>query len=222
MTYPKCSARGRPIKKNGFGGLEGRGLKRGDRLSLCQGSAAPLPEAHDGFGAWHDDLDAGFDPPGQPVTVRVVPAAEFDAFTSPSRELFFSNAWTLTPDANRMGYRFSGEKLNLGQPRELLSHGIVPGTVQVPPSGQPIIQLADANTCGGYPKIATVIEADLWRLGQLRVGQALRFALTDIDSGLETLRLQRALTTRIRQAAVDSVWRPQTNRKFGSAAQPSS
>jgi 5-oxoprolinase (ATP-hydrolysing) subunit C len=68
--------------------------------------------------------------------------------------------------------------------RELLSHGIVPGTVQIPTSGEPIIQLVDANTCGGYPKLVNVIEADLWKLGQLMPGRTLRFELTDIDAAL--------------------------------------
>jgi allophanate hydrolase subunit 2 len=89
-----------------------------------------------------------------------------------------------------MGYRLSGATLSLVSPRELLSHGIVPGTVQVPPSGQPIVQLADANTCGGYPKIATVIEADLWRLAQAPVGSRLRFSIVTPEIATEALRTQ--------------------------------
>jgi len=58
---------------------------------------------------------------------------------------------------------------------EMRSHGVVPGVVQVPPAGEPIVQMSDANTAGGYPKIAGVIEADLWRLGQARIGSMLRF-----------------------------------------------
>jgi allophanate hydrolase subunit 2 len=68
----------------------------------------------------------------------------------------------------------------------------VPGTVQVPSSGQPIIQLADANTCGGYPKIATVIEADLWRLAQTRSGGRIRFAETSREAAIDALRDQAA------------------------------
>ncbi len=55
------------------------------------------------------------------------------------------------------------------------SHGVIPGVVQVPPGGEPIIQMSDANTAGGYPKIAGVIESDLWRLGQARIGSRVRF-----------------------------------------------
>ncbi|HSW20109.1 MAG TPA: allophanate hydrolase, partial [Ramlibacter sp.] len=82
---------------------------------------------------------------------------------------------------------------------ELLSHGIVPGTVQVPPAGQPIIQLAEANTCGGYPKIATVIEADLWRVAQLRPGQRIRFELIDRDAAVAALNEHTRELHRIRQ-----------------------
>ncbi|MBW8321807.1 MAG: urea amidolyase [Rhizobium sp.] len=72
----------------------------------------------------------------------------------------------------------------------------MPGTVQVPPSGQPIIQLAEANTCGGYPKIAHVIEADLWRLGQAPVGSRLRFARVDRRQAVAALGSQRAMIDR--------------------------
>ena len=110
------------------------------------------------------------------VTLRVLPAAQYAQFTAESRRILVEAAWQVTRDVNRQGYRLAGsEALRLAEPLELLSHGIVPGTVQVPPAGQPIIQLAEANTCGGYPKIATVIEPDLWRLGQVPSGCAVRF-----------------------------------------------
>lgn len=74
---------------------------------------------------------------------------------------------------------------------ELLSHGIVAGTVQVPPSGQPIIQLAEANTCGGYPKIAAVIAADLWRLAQAPIGCRVRFVVVDTAGATAAQRAQQ-------------------------------
>ena len=89
----------------------------------------------------------------------------------------------------------------------MLSYGLVAGIVQVPPSGEPIIQLSDANTAGGYPKIAAVIEADIWRLAQARPGSLIRFeevghaeavdAMAPIETYLKTVRrtveLYRAL-----------------------------
>ncbi|MNV96855.1 KipI antagonist [compost metagenome] len=92
----------------------------------------------------------------------------------------------------------------LRQPLELLSHGIVPGTVQVPPAGQPIVQMAEANTCGGYPKIATVIEADLWRLAQAPTGCSVRFCLVDVQSALNAhqdyIQTYTRLSAQIRSA----------------------
>ena len=67
---------------------------------------------------------------------------------------------------------------------ELRSHGIVPGVIQVPHGGQPIVQMCDAQPSGGYPKIGTVIEADLWRLGQAPIGSRIRFVETTWDEAL--------------------------------------
>lgn len=168
--------------KGGFGGLSGRGLSRGDRLSL-KASTCTLPA--DGLGAAIEERRGTG---ASPIELRVLPAAEAEAFTPEARAAFAEGEWTITNDANRMGYRLSGQPLSLLSPLELLSHGIVPGTVQVPPAGQPIIQLADANTCGGYPKIATVIEPDLWRLAQAPVGARLRFTPVSPEEATEALR----------------------------------
>jgi len=174
--------------KGGFGGLGGRGLSRGDRLRLNSAECL-LPAG--GFGVAAAERQTVGNGNASPIELRVLPAAEFDAFTPGAHATFAGSEWTITSDANRMGYRLSGETLSLISPLELLSHGIVPGTVQVPPSGQPIIQLADANTCGGYPKIATVIEADLWRLAQAPVGARLRFMPVSIEAATQGLRAAR-------------------------------
>lgn len=176
--------------KGGFGGLAGRGLKRGDRLQLNSAQCS-LPPA--GLGVALAGRQITGNSTASAIELRVLPAAEFDAFTPRAQAAFTGSEWAITSDANRMGYRLSGEKLSLTSSMELLSHGIVPGTVQAPPSGQPIIQLADANTCGGYPKIATVIEADLWRLAQAPVGARLRFVPVLIEAATEALRADRQL-----------------------------
>ncbi|MDP9651274.1 biotin-dependent carboxylase-like uncharacterized protein [Paraburkholderia caledonica] len=184
--------------KGAFGGFEGRGLKRGDALKVRSSVRRPTRES--GLGAvpqslpslWQE-LSSGV------VSVRAVPAAEYHNFTDEAKEAFTSSEYEVTPEANRVGYRLSGAALPLTSPLELLSHGIVPGTVQVPPSGQPIIQLAEANTCGGYPKIATVVESDLWKLGQAPVGCRIRFVLTDVEEAVNSLRDQASEITRLRQ-----------------------
>lgn len=170
--------------KGGFGGLGGCGLKRGDHVAT---------NGHDSskraFGilppwrkALFDELSNGV------VTLRAIAAAEYGMFNAEAQAAFAQTAYTVTSEANRTGYRLEGAPLVLSQRLELLSHGIVPGTVQVPPNGQPIVQLADANTCGGYPKIATVIEMDLWRVAQAPVGTRLRFELVGADAAAQLLR----------------------------------
>ncbi len=138
---------------------------------------------------------------GGSVTVRVLPAAEHDGFDPASRAAFTGSDWEVGSEANRMGYRLSGPVLALERPVELFSHGIVPGIVQVPSNGQPIIQLADANTCGGYPKIAAVIEADLWRIAQAPVGARLRFVPTGQEAAVDALRAQAAWLADLRVTA---------------------
>ena len=189
--------------KGGFGGLAGRGFRRGDRLDLGEPVGPPSgPDA--GFGAV---LPPSLVPAGtDAVTVRVIAAAEYDAFDPASRAAFTDSDWTVGTEVNRMGYRLSGPTLTFIKPLELFSHGIVPGIVQVPSNGQPIIQLADANTCGGYPKIACVIDADLRRIAQAPVGTRLRFVIAEAEEAVGALRLEadwladlRSMAERLRQ-----------------------
>ncbi|SOZ19518.1 biotin-dependent carboxyltransferase family protein [Cupriavidus taiwanensis] len=175
----------------GFGGVEGRGLKRGDKLEIgaVQSRARRRPSTGSGFGVAPEMVKELFAQLSEGcVPLRCIAAAEYERFTDAALEQFAQTEYTVQPESNRMGYRLAGAKLELRKPLELFSHGIVSGTVQVPPSGQPIIQLADANTCGGYPKIANVIECDLWRLGQVRPGTRLRFEMLQVDAALEAVR----------------------------------
>lgn len=144
-----------------FGGLDGRALSAGDRLPV--GAAPRLPSR-----------PAGLRLPDWSATVRVLPGTEYAEFDAASRQALLATDWTVTPQSDRMGYRLAGPALRRERGDELASHGVLPGVVQVPPSGQPIVLLADAQTTGGYPKIAVVIRADLWKLAQLRLGATLR------------------------------------------------
>ncbi|MBO1358785.1 biotin-dependent carboxyltransferase family protein [Acetobacter sacchari] len=168
--------------KGGFGGYQGRALEAGTRLAAFPSDAKDMPSS--GYGLAHP-----CDLPENVAEVRCLPAAEFDAFTDDSQALFFEQLWTVTRTANRLGYRLESETpLSLRSPLELLSHGIVPGTIQVPSAGMPIVQMADANTCGGYPKIANVIEPDLRLLAQTQTGRQIRFIRVELDEAVAAVR----------------------------------
>lgn len=149
--------------KAAFGGLEGRLLKDGDRLPL--GKSVSLPAASVGVKQLLFNN-----------RIRAMPGPEYDEFTPEAQEEFWRTAWQLSPQSNRMGYRLHGSgMLARTTDREMLSHGLLPGVVQVPHNGQPIVLMADAQTTGGYPRIACVIEADLYHLAQIRLGEPIHF-----------------------------------------------
>jgi len=124
--------------------------------------------------------------------VRVLTAREYDDFIPEHQTLFWSAPWQVERESNRMGYRLSGPELQTIQPLSLPSYGLVVGVIQVPPSGQPMIQLAEANTCGGYPKIGVVIDADLPRLVQVCPGQSVRMQRVDRTAALAARRANQS------------------------------
>lgn len=173
--------------KAGFGGLAGRALHDGDRLPLQPPTTLP-------------SRAIGIRPPDWDATVRVLPGPEHEDFSPAARAAFWDSDWQVTPQSNRMGYRLAGPELQRERGEELPSHGVLPGVIQVPPSGQPIVLLADAQTTGGYPKIGVVIRADLWKLAQLRLGGTLRFLPCTLDEAQAALRAQRTLLDQLRSA----------------------
>jgi KipI family sensor histidine kinase inhibitor len=156
--------------QGGFGGFAGRALAADDGLAL--GTATG------------DDL--GHDRSPQPclpsVTVRVVLGPQEEHLERESVAHFLATAWRVGPASDRVGCRLDGRPLRHRGPAEILSDGMVPGSIQVPPDGQPIVMMADAPTTGGYPKIATVVAADLPRLAQLVPGEGeVRFEVVTIE-----------------------------------------
>ena len=161
--------------RGAFGGIDGRYLQKGDTLPLGEAVATALPT--DGLGVVPPTIALATSFPVAPdgtLLIRALPAGEHDLFGADA-ERFWNQSWKISPQSDRTGYRLSGEPVRPTEPVEMRSYGIVPGVVQVPPGGKPIVQMSDANTAGGYPKIAGVLDADLWRLGQARIGSCLRF-----------------------------------------------
>jgi biotin-dependent carboxylase-like uncharacterized protein len=191
-----------------IGGHEGRMLREGDQLPV---GVKPGSEGR----ALATVVELGLVPPGLALpldidgcpAVRVLPAAEYERFTSSSLEAFWREPFRITPQSDRYGFRLAGPNLDPIAPMELRSHGIVPGVIQVPHSGQPIVQMCEGQPSGGYPKIGTVIEADLWRLGQMPIGTHFRFLRTDWDGALEALdERQRWLTETRRIVGLATSW----------------
>lgn len=119
--------------------------------------------------------DPEVDLPVGGVTVRVVEGPRADWLTEVGLERLYAQEWLVTSRSNRVGLRLEGEALRSAATGELPSEGTVTGAVQVPPSGQPVVFLADHPVSGGYPVVAVVRDPDLDRLAQLRPGQRLRF-----------------------------------------------
>ena len=153
--------------KAAFGGFQGHCLQAGDEVPLGAGARSL---SHIGVA------------PITPATsIRALPSSEYAAFGLDAQRALWQQPWVLQSNSNRMGYRFSGETLALAQPLEMLSHAVPFGTIQVPPSGQPIVLMADTQTTGGYPKIACVVAADLGRLAQVRFGSEIYFQMSSAE-----------------------------------------
>lgn len=154
-----------------FGGMDGRPLRVGDRLPL--GAVAPRDWTRDAGRVWPVDRRPPYTPH---PTLRVVLGPQDDYFTNEGIATFLSSAYQLTPEADRMGARLQGAPIAHRGPTGVVSDGVVAGSVQVPPDGQPIVMLADHQTTGGYPKIATVLCADLPLLAQCVLDDSVSFA----------------------------------------------
>ena len=130
--------------------------------------------------------------PAGGARIRVIPGPHDHAFTAAAIETFFGARYTVSSQSNRMGYRLEGPRLTHAGSADILSEPTPVGSLQVPASGQPILLMADRQTTGGYPKIATVITADLPLAGQLAPGDWIEFAACARDAAIDALRRQEA------------------------------
>lgn len=118
-------------------------------------------------------------------TIRVTSGPEFTRLSREEIARLFGTTYHISRDSNRMGYRLEGSKISENQEREIISSGIVPGTIQLTKSGQPVILMADAQTTGGYYRVANVITPDMDILGQLKPGDSLRFEWVSFEEAIE-------------------------------------
>jgi antagonist of KipI len=175
------------------GGI-GRALAAGDRLAHDARNIAPPHTTWSLDPApWFDEHD---DRP-----LHLIRGAHFEQLDAASRNALFTRAFRISAKSNRVGYRLEGEALRLSAPIELISEGAMPGTLQLPPDGEPIVLMREAPTTGGYPRIGHVASVDLPRLAQRRPGQAVRFVEISADQA-RTMYLRRERELRALQRSI--------------------
>ena len=172
----------------GFGGFEGRRLSTGDMLPLNLSEAPATPER----------LLPHPVPAERARPLRVLLGPHAEMFTEVAIRTLLTEPYQVTNNADRLGMRLHGPALEHAGAKEIVSDGNNTGCLQVPGDGQPIVLMPDRQTAGGYPKIATIITADLHRLGQALPGSLLRFeAVAPEQAEVAAWQLEQAVLTAI-------------------------
>jgi biotin-dependent carboxylase-like uncharacterized protein len=177
FDVPLCLGSRSTYTRAGFGGFDGRKLRSGDLLHGHADDVAARDEV-----TFSEPRDLALDQP-----IRVVLGPQHEYFTDAGIEEFLNGGYSITPASDRMGFRLAGPRLEHKGDYNIVSDGIVAGSIQVPGSKLPIVLMADAQTTGGYPKIATVISADLPVLGVRGAGRSVKFQSVSREDA-ETIR----------------------------------
>jgi biotin-dependent carboxylase-like uncharacterized protein len=165
--------------RGGFGGISGRQLRTGD---IVEGSEAePLGIGH----KMPQELVPKFTHRFQ---AHAVLGPQADMFTEEGVDTFFSSEYKVTPEADRMGYRLEGPLIEHKGKADIVSDALLPGSVQVPKNGKPIVIMRDAQTTGGYPKIAVIATPDVSLLGQAKPNDVVEFSEVTVSQAQERLR----------------------------------
>jgi biotin-dependent carboxylase-like uncharacterized protein len=175
----------------GRGGMHGRPLRAGDQLTVAEEARKPAVAGR--------RVPEQLRPAYGDHTLHVVAGPHLKRLDPESRDVLFQASYKVSGDSDRMGYRLEGPRLALTG-EELLSFGLVAGAVQVPPSGQPILLMADHQTAGGYPVVATAVSASLPIAAQLLPGDELRLEAITIERAQKMRRALAAALETIRSA----------------------
>jgi 5-oxoprolinase (ATP-hydrolysing) subunit C len=181
-----------------LGGIDGRALRAGDRLvPVRPGDLAGVGRTWPGGLFPH--------PASRPGPIGLVPGPDLRRLPADAVTAFAAAAWTVDAASDRMGVRLAGTPLAPGA--EILSHPLVPGAIQVPAGGRPIVVLADGPTLGGYPVIGVVPRSELPRLGQLRPGDRVTFRPMTADEARAAWREAAQLLAHVAATVgADAVW----------------
>jgi antagonist of KipI len=183
--------------RGGFGGFEGRALRRGDILAIGQAGEGSYPGlrqrlvagAKFAYPRWSVNANSAFLAHGH-HRIHFVPGRHWELLSEDSRQQFLSAEFRIASDSDRMGYRLEGPLLSLDMPADILSEAVTFGSVQVPPDGRPIVLMANRQTTGGYPRIGEVSTVDLPLLAQLPPGDTVHFESIALESS-QRLYVQR-------------------------------
>ena len=185
--------------RGGFGGVDGKRLSPNSTLEVAQNNVEsesdyylPQPPKFTTLGLTQET--SGQDPP---TTIRVIPGPQDDYFTDAAWHDFLTGSYKVSKESDRMGSRLEGPVLahHPDKDPEIISDGIVPGAIQVPGNGAPIVLLADGPTVGGYPKIATVITIDVPKLAIMPPGGQIRFEVVTPAEAVSLLRTHQGEMT---------------------------
>lgn len=168
----------------GIGGFHGRALMAGDEIALRH------PENGRRDFSWRWVPARRLVSPDDPdiTKVRVIPGPQEDMFTEKGIQTFYKSSYVITAQSDRMGYRLTGPKVEAVDGYDILSDGIVNGSVQISGAGEPIVMMADRQTTGGYAKIASVINVDIPLFAQLRPGQKVQFERCTVQEAQALMR----------------------------------
>jgi antagonist of KipI len=159
-----------------FGGLEGRKLQSGDRLEVDRSDdSLTIENQIVRYENW------GIPSAHNSSAIRLIQGPDFGRLTDMAKEDLVQHEFIVSTDSNRMGYRLRGRSLQVRNQAEIISTPVTRGTMQLTNDGTPIILMADAQTIGGYPRIAQVAAVDIPRLAQKRPGEHIRFEYISYD-----------------------------------------
>src|SRR3712207_2178765 len=187
----------------GLGGNEGRALQEGDELKVG--------EARNAEGQVGKRVDGERTPTySKEAELRVIIGLASYRLTEDSMEEFLNTTWTVTPDADRVGYRYKGGELRFvereqpagagADPANVVDFGYPIGSIQVPGGVEPIVLMNDAVTGRGYATIGTVISADRDKLAQSKTNDKTRFRSVDLEEALKARGERRQQMADIREA----------------------
>ncbi|HBB17001.1 MAG TPA: KipI antagonist [Syntrophus sp. (in: bacteria)] len=183
-----------------LGGLNGRALIKGDRISI-RNAGGDLRRFNPDFSLRREQIPSY----GREWQVRVIPGPQSDYFTRRGIAAFYSAEYDISPQADRMGYRLRGPKIEHKAAADILTDATPRGSVQVPGDGNPIILLSDGQTTGGYSKIGVIISPDQDRLGQARPGDKIRFRRMGVVEAQRIIQGEEERIQEIKRASLITI-----------------